>query len=380
MRIDRFLGLHNTKQARRLPKGALTQADNVDVDDLGGLVIREGFVADIGATSITAAYATRDQNRLFWIDSGNLVEVMPDDTTITLKTGMPSGRVYWTEAGSQIFMSTGHIIENEVSDWRIPTCPQPNVSVISGDLPAGQYQIACTYQSGREGGCSAPVVVDVADDSGLAITVPDLSPYDVNVYVSDLNGDVLYLADTLMIGGVTVHNIDLSYPLDSIHHQTYPVPEGISRICFYEAKLWAAQFQDGQTIIWYSKPFAWHLFDLYSDYLVIPGEVLMLEATPQGLVIGTSEEIYAYTKDEALVQLAEYGVVDGYPAAFRQDGNILIHTQRGTCAALPFKNLTEHKISLTPGRDCATAIVEQNGLERFVALHDGQGQANNTLG
>ena len=239
-----------------------------------------------------------------------------------------------------------------------------------------------TYQLGREGGCFAPVSVDVPEGSGLGISITSLSPYNVNIYVSDLNGDSLYLAGTVQAGGITVNNTaNLSYPLDEIHRQTFPLPDNIEQVAFYETKLWASEFlsEKNQSIIWYSKPFAWHLFDTYSDYIAIPGRVLMLEATPQGLVIGTDEEIYAWTVDSSLVQLAEYGVVGGYPAAFKQNGNILIHSQRGVCHALPFENLTQEKVSLDPGIDCFSYIVEQNGIERFVAINDGGGLANNKL-
>ena len=41
--IDAFLGIHNREQSRRLPKGALTKADNVDIDDAAGLILRTGY-------------------------------------------------------------------------------------------------------------------------------------------------------------------------------------------------------------------------------------------------------------------------------------------------------------------------------------------------
>lgn len=384
MNIDGFKGLHNTKQSRRLPLGALTVAENIDIDDLGGIVLREGFVLSAAFTSITSAYATRDQERLFVVDSGDLKLVYEDLTSATIKTGVGTDRIFWTEAGNQVFLSSGHIIEedNNVIDWRTPTAPQATVTAVSGNLPAGQYQVAVTYQKGREGGCNAPVTIDVGDDSGLGITVTALAPYDINIYVSDLNGTELYLVDTITSGGIVVNDMkNLTYPLDEVHKQTYPVPDNIEQVAFYEAKLWASEYlsEKNQTIIWYSKAFAWHLFDTYSDYIAVPGKVLMLEATPQGLVIGTDQEIYAWTVENSLIQLAEYGVVGGYPSDFKQNGNILIHTKRGICHALPFENLTEQKVSLEPGLDCYTKVMEQNGIERCVVLNDGGGVANNKL-
>jgi hypothetical protein len=120
------------------------------------------------------------------------------------------------------------------------------------------------------------------------------------------------------------------------------------------------------------------LYELYGDYIPVPGKVLMLESTLGGLVIGTDREIYVYTEGESLVKLADYGVISGYPAARKKDGNILFWTQRGVCEALPFKNVTESKVSLAPGFSCSTSVIRENGEERFLVLTDGNGTADNS--
>ena len=43
MKINTFAGIHNTVPPRSIPDNALTSASNVDVDDAGVLLKRNGY-------------------------------------------------------------------------------------------------------------------------------------------------------------------------------------------------------------------------------------------------------------------------------------------------------------------------------------------------
>lgn len=84
------------------------------------------------------------------------------------------------------------------------------------------------------------------------------------------------------------------------------------------------------------------------------------------MIVGTNTTIHAYTGD-SIAQVADYGVVPGQNWA-SDNGRILFWSLRGLCAALPFQNLTENQISVSPGVWAGGCIVKQGGQRRYLAL------------
>ena len=119
-------------------------------------------------------------------------------------------------------------------------------------------------------------------------------------------------------------------------------------MCFWRGRAYAAQYDpvSDQSVVWYSQPLGYHLFSFDSDFFMVPGNVVMLTAVDEALIVGTTQRIYAYSGDK-LDQLAPYGTVPGQHAD-RNDGSVYFWTTRGVCSALPFTNLTEAQVSVSP--------------------------------
>jgi hypothetical protein len=83
------------------------------------------------------------------------------------------------------------------------------------------------------------------------------------------------------------------------------------------------------------------LWNLISNFIIVPGRVHMLAPHGSALVIGTSERVYAYD-GQKLDQVADYGVVSGQHWVL--DGaRVLFWSTRGLCAFAPFQNITENR-------------------------------------
>jgi hypothetical protein len=434
VKIEKFLGLMNTAPSERLPHGALSVADNVDIDDDGGVRSCPGFTLALMLSGVCAAYTSPDGKgrALYIIDSAGLKQVFPDPTptpvltsfqgsaatrflpligisgatpqsysftslqpltsaawqgmtAILLRGGLPSGEYSWTEAGTKIFYAgpACGIIENgEAKDWRIPTPPSPALTSLPGVLTSGTYQVTCAYvaSDGREGAAPVASQITLTANQALRVEVPRDYGIATAVYISPPDGAEVYLAvvtastDYLFNEDIT----RLTSPLAEMQKQTDPVPD-VDVINFHAGKLYGAQYFPAHdyTALWCSQPFAFHLFDLHEDHLLVPGRVLMLASTGADLVIGTDREIFAYTGEGALVKLAGYGVVPGRPAVTLAEGGALFWTERGVCQYPEFKNLTEQVVSLPPGNSCSVALVERGGLSQFIILNDGLGTAHN---
>jgi len=158
-----------------------------------------------------------------------------------------------------------------------------------------------------------------------------------------------------------------------------PLPVGADVIQHWRGRIYAAHYMsvEGQSAVWFSQPLGYHLFSLDSDFILVPGRVRMLAPHDSALLIGTEGRIYAYN-GERLDQLAPYGVVPGQHWD-RDDGRVLFWSLRGLCAALPFVNLTEKQISVSPGLSAGGALVHDGGRKRYLISLSQGGQAFNSL-
>jgi len=379
--ITKFLGLYNKQQSRRLPVGALTVVENVDIDDTDGIVRRQGYQSKLSLPNVTSAFATQDQRRCFVISDGNLLFLQEDLSYTSLASGLSTEFVYWEEVADYVLLSTGHVIDgdNQVSMWRIDSPPQPKVTLSTGDLREGQYQVAVTYVDslGREGGASPVVVLNI--NAGEAITVtPNMGNYSLaRVYCTEANGSQLYLAGETATAITLATDSSLVSPIEADQLGAFPAPAQAQILAHYDGRLFAAEPGNGVSIVWFSVPYWWNLFKLQSDFFTVPGDIRSIVSHSDGLIIGTDDEIYVY--NGSLTRVAKYGVPDGVPATKDDTGTVFLWTKQGLCSALPFTNLTSQKCSLPTGNVCTSAVVEQNGFRKVVVLTDAEGTADNQL-
>ena len=157
------------------------------------------------------------------------------------------------------------------------------------------------------------------------------------------------------------------------------LPLGATVIQHWRGRMYAAQYfpSENQTAVWFSEPMGFHLWNLDSNFFMVPGRVEMLAPHDDALVIGTDERVYAYSGDK-LVALAEYGVIPGQHWT-KDDQQILFWSARGLCAALPFQNLTEKQISVAPGVRAGGCLVRSGGQKRFLAVLQQGGSPFNAL-
>jgi hypothetical protein len=391
--LSRFNGLNNRADAMRgTDTGLKTQqtwewqsvADNVNGTDGHGMERREGYSQFAALAACTGSYSTFDYSRLYIIDSGALKRVYPDGNTQTLY-GVLSGAPYWTEQNDTIYLSCGPDKlqieqDNTVRPWGVPVPSEPTINAVSGSLVAGLYQIALTYTdtSGREGGSSAAIPVNCLSGAGISVSnIPQLTGYVTNVYMTDMDGTVFYLAARTTLSALTLtHPPEAGVELTTQFLDTPPVAG--SYIAFFGANAYMAEYipEIDQTVIWRSQEFAYHLFNLNSDYFIVPGEVTQLYGAQTGLLITTQTRIFVHDND-TITQVAEYGAVPGQHADVGSDGKIYFWSKRGLCSVMPFQNLTENAVSVPPGVNAGGSIVESNGYRRYVAVLNQGGSAFN---
>jgi hypothetical protein len=377
--VARFSGLNNVDDPLSLGLSWLTQADNVNITSADKLERRDGYTLDT-AGDIKGAYATIDLQRMYYVDDVALKAY----GGAVLDGISSSARMHWTEVNGDVFFNNGidrGIIkpDNQVHAWEWPEPAAPVLSVVTGSLAPGKYDVLCTYllPDGRETGAGQSASIQIEDGQALMISqIPQYAGHVTRTYIAPANSTVFQLAYE---GFQTARRWDYSpnsLGLDLATDDFDPLPAGCTVIQAWKGRMYAAQYipSSDMTAIWMSQPLGFHLFDLATDFLAISGEVLMLAPTDEALVIGTDKEIHGYT-GEAIVKVAEYGVVPGFGWACDDEDPakpVLMWTQRGLCKAMPFTNLTSGHVSVAPGVQAGAAVIAQGGQKRFVAvLHQG---------
>lgn len=386
VRVDQFLGLRNKQRPARMPDGALVRADNVDIDDTGAVQRRRGFAAAAAFTSVTAAYATRDESALYVVDSGNLKRIVNLSPLVTelLATGIPPGEIYWAEAGNLLFYSgaaQGVIDGSRHMPIGIPMAPAPLLHRMPGNLPPGRYQMACVFQDayGRQGGAGPASSIELDETGGIAANLATIEGYTTIIYASEVNGSVLLRVDSTTAGGYQITEpLRTGYALDQAQITTYPAPGYGEQIAFFESSIWIAEYQPthDQTLIFRSKPFFFHLFDLSTDYIAVPGRVTLLTDAGENLLIGTDREILLYSGD-ALSSVADYGVIPGQSCDHDEGGAAFFWTARGLCTASPFRNMTDEDVSVPCGTRATLSLSRERGNQHAIVVTTGASEADN---
>jgi hypothetical protein len=381
-----FRGLNNVADPQRLGLEWLTQADNVDVTQIGALRRCRGFARSTTATALTGAYGTKDLQRLYVVDNGVLQQVQANMSLVTLRSGLSSAPMYFEEVNGIVYFTNGVdyglIRDGAARPWGIAQPSTPTVVVVNGgSLVAGVYQIICTLvdADGLESSNSSVRAVDAVAGSRIFVNgIPQVSGYTTNLYSTVADGTVFFLlqegaGDSYTLDAGQVHGRELPFWNTDVPRGTIPA--------FFQGQMNVAEsfLANDVSAIWRSLPLHYHHFDRGLG-LAVPGTVRMLIGLEKALIIGTDRQIFA-SDGEGLTELAPYGVVPGWHASkvkvSETETQVYFWSLRGLCRAMPFSNLTETTVSVPPGLSAGGTVVEKDGMRRYVvALHAG-GEAFN---
>lgn len=373
--ITGFRGLDNVADPTRLKPGWLRVAENIDIGMHGVVSRRPGYTLALPG-ALSAGYATHGGERLYVVDSGDLKQVLPGMSAVTLASGLDSAPMHWAEVNQDTYFSNGPdkgIItpsgELLVWDWPIPTAPR--VTVGSGRLAPGQYGVACTYTlaDGRETGASEPVYVSLTAPGGLLIeAIPQAPGLRTNTYIAPADSTVFQQAASSAATAITWNLGPEALGEELLTQGMEPPPPEATILALWRGRLWLSQYlPDSDTsVVWSSEALGFHLFNLAASFLQVPGKIVMLLAHNAALIVGTCDGIHAWD-GERLALLADYGVAPGRPGTQDDEsGECYFWTQRGLCKALPFQNLTAGRLHVAPGLQACTSVVHAGGHKKLI--------------
>lgn len=367
MDIKQFRGLNNVTDPMRLDMTWLVQADNVNVVDSGGVAKRAGYALN-RAGAFTSAYSTLDFTRMYAATALG-IQNFTGENLIALTSSSP---MHWAEVNEQVFYNNGTdrgivMPDDSVIQWGWGIPNSPTVAATTGNLPAGTYMVCCTniLPDGRETGATEAVAITLTDGQALQISGLTVG---CNVYVAPANSEVFQLLGTARQTVMSFNSTSDDLGRDLLNAFLDPLPLGATVIQHWKGRMYAAHYSpaDNQTAIWFSEALGYHLFNLNSNFILVPGKVETLAPHDAALVIGTDARVFAYD-GQKLDQISDYGVVAGQH--WDRDGErILFWSVRGLCAFAPFANLTEKQISVAPGIRAGGCFVRTGGQRRYLSI------------
>ena len=376
--IGPFVGINNRLHDHQLgivERGRkagdyLRNAVNVDLTAAGTLQRRKGSALTQAGTDCHSLWS--DGKTAFYVDGDTLYQY----PRTALRTGfVPGRRVSWCKTPTgDVIWSNGTVMEriragaSSPPGLAVPN-PAPTVTAASGGgLNAGVYQVAITATNadGEESGATWPIQVAVPE--GGRIEVSGLPGTLVNIYVSPLNGDALYLTASTTASSYIIPVMGaqgVQCPTLNLR----PLPAG-RFVREYHGRLLVADAAG----IYYSEPWAYGLYNPLRGYIPLAG-ITLLEPGQTGVYVATADKTYWLSgldvdQIERMVELLPYGAVEGGATRIENSNDVAWFSARGLVIGTQdgqVKNVQEANVAIEGGRTAATLYREQDGMRQFIA-------------
>ena len=287
--IKAVKGVRNDVAAERFATGDLLYAKNVDIDETGKILRRQGSVIQYPGA---AHSAWNDKTQAFFVQGGSLHRFVAggEPTAIAEVAG---SRVVFASIDNSVYWSDGiasGVVKNGVNHkWGIKP-PSPIVaSQIGGNLQRGYYLCTMTFVNGEgiESGAPRSTAVNA---SGIALTDLEVSDDPTvqakNIYISTCNGEIPLLVASIPNSQTELAITEMSQQTEPVGTQFMGPPPAGQVAGYYNGRAYIA---DGQ-YLWYSQAFEFELFDLRSGYLALSEDIQTFSAVSDGVFIGTTKK------------------------------------------------------------------------------------------
>lgn len=304
------LGIDMLSDETALPKGAVRDAVNVDLDRAGNIRRRRGFqqVAVAPSSQGHSLWASPSGRGLFFCDGASLCSVSGSTVTpiFALNSGEP---VDYTEHNGAVFFSNRSTIGWTPTDSDTPRAlgvPTPRAPLLaastSGALRAGRYTVALTLvdDRGEESGSSDYVQIELTAPGGIQLSgLPAAGAGEkVRIYLSPPNGETMFLSDTVP-AGLGQYLLGSPRQLKALEtgDMVPLLPGDIIRAL--AGRIYTATGRN----LRFSEPFRFGLSRLHTGFVTMPADITIVEPTPSGVYVGAGGAVWFLSGDPSKAEL-----------------------------------------------------------------------------
>ena len=396
-KITGFAGINNVDAAEQLKDEELRAAKNVNASRKGKLSRRDGYSKVYAGTNMHSMWS--DGVTTLFVEDGTLKSIDENNNVTTIRTGLTRfGKVSYCAVDGAIYYTDGTVtgfysVEEGSKSLGLPTPPtRPVLTSDSGVLPAGQYGVAFTVAdaSGAESGATLSSWIELPNDnSGIAVSgLPASGGVSVNVYVTNNNGDTMYLAQSLAIGAT---DTTITHPPQGAVLRTKyldVMPAG-KIIAYHKGRTLLAR----NNVLYFSEPFS-PLTRLTHNFVMFPGTINMIAPVEDGIYFsvegGKTYHVFGTDPMEwSMTDKADYSAIEGtavmvdaelMPGEYKESGWIWL-SEKGICmggAGGSFTNLTATRYAVASGVNGTAMMMQKDGYNQYVStVHTDNGETNN---
>jgi hypothetical protein len=378
--ISEFGGLDNQNNPIEFGLKRLSVAENVDITRNNKIVTRKGRTM-LRAIAIQAASATK--TAIIYQSGSELHKIIDADSSVLLETGLTEtktlfaeeldGKIYWSNTAE-----CGVIENNNSRPLGVPSPITQGYSEITGSMPSGTYLYALTFirDDGFESGAGLSGQAYITR-GGISVLIPRNVPSNVTsicLYMSNVNGDVMYLANTVNIASQNITYIGdtLSFGV-ALVNQFCDKPLPFQCACYYKGRMYYAQ----GGVLWSSLPFSYELINYSQDFVAFDSDIVVCAAVRDGIYIATNDAHYFLsgndTQDFSRTKVLEYGAIKSAAVAVDTIGDksngVIWASSKGAIAGFDggqVLNLTDGVFALGDASSANCAYREQDGQKHLI--------------
>lgn len=313
-------GLVNRVNSYDLPKGALLDAINVDIDNSGKIKRRKGYEKLITG-KCHSVYGDSKGNG-YLVKDGSLLRFNTiDNSTKLIANGFTDNNfISYVEVNHELYYSDGQSITGKINSsgnheiWSIRS-PQTQPMVTNsgnGSLKAGTYLIAYTYLYGSyETGVSPHVQIDIPTDGGGIFVVCGSSSDSTgaNIYITALNSQVLQKVATGYTANITSDD-NLGKQIKKLSADGIPA---MSNLSYNNGRIWGSY----ANYIYWTLEMDYRQFNPVRNGVAVDSNVVIFAAMQSGCWVVTETTTYWLkgtdpdSNDLELNPIFPYGAIPG---------------------------------------------------------------------
>lgn len=272
----------------------VVDAKNVDVYRDGVFKTRRGYIKKRTLTKAHSGDVLL--NKFYYVDNGTIYKYQEgQNSDLVIKSGLnPNLEVSFATIDNQIFWSNsevcGRIVNNVSTFWGLDqTYPPVLTQTSTGSLHSGVYLVSvAAVADGIESGSYTSSSITLTSDGGIDVSINpsniDTNATSLNVYVSDTNGNNLYLNKNVPVGNFSINNQSDKITLFTGLNVSPPPPGHIVR------EFNGFIFIASNNILYFSEPNGYHRFRLNTDAFVFDSRIVLVEHVSTGLYVATENE------------------------------------------------------------------------------------------
>jgi hypothetical protein len=362
-------------------QNTLRNAVNVDVLPSGRVKRRSGTTQKITAR-VHSLFANGD-TALAVIDNA-LSLVKPDFSHSSIASLSTTAKVSYVHIADNVFYSNGvnkgRVVGGVNKHWGVENpASAPTITVTGGALPTGRYMAVVTYvdATGEESGCGNSAYVELANNSGITLSIPQPSQAyvtGIRVYMTSTNDSVLYEIATLPVGQTSMSVVimpEFGMALETQFMAPFLATELIKE---YNGRIYGAT----SNILWHTQPLRYGLYKPSSDFIVFPAPISVVAVADDGLYVIADKTYWlaGNSPDEfTITTVMQYTAAKGSDSTLPNSKDVIWYSSAGLVRASgggQVKLIQEPHVRGAPSDSGATAYIESAGIKKVVASVSGE--------